>query len=142
MKKHNLGKYLVELDMDATEKWYAQSKGWGCECSHCRNFLELAQKKELPKHIIETLDGLGILPEKATYVGELFSDDTGIHYQFSYRLAGTIMDTPNADDMESQNEGRCCHEPYPYGAPDFPKPHFDLEFYATLPWVLEDRSNG
>ena len=125
--------------MDATEKWYAQSKGWGCECSHCRNFLELAHKKELPKHIIETLDGLGILPEKATYVGELFSDDTGIHYQFSYRLAGTIMDTPNADDMESQKEGRCCHEPYPYGAPDFPKPHFDLEFYATLPWVLEDR---
>ena len=139
MKKRNLGKCQVELDMDATEKWYAQSKGWGCECSHCRNFLELAQKKELPKHIIETLDGLGILPEKATYVGELFSDDTGIHYQFSYRLAGTIMDTPNADDMESQKEGRCCHEPYPYGAPDFPKPHFDLEFYATLPWVLEDR---
>lgn len=139
MKKRNLGKYQVELDMDTTAKWYAQSKGWGCECGHCRNFLELAQKKELPKYIIETLDGLGILPEKATYVGELFSDDAGIHYQFSYRLAGAIMDTPNADDMESQNEGRCCHEPYPYGAPDFPKPHFDLEFYATLPWVLEDR---
>ena len=59
MKKYSFGCYQLEIDMDATMKWYAQSKGWGC-----------------------------------------------------------------------------CHEPYPYGAPDFPEPHFDLEFYATLPWVL------
>jgi len=141
MKKHNFGNYQAELDTDATATWYAQSKGWGCECSHCRNFLELANKKELPKHIIETLDELGISPEKATYVGELFTDDTGIHYQFSYRLAGIIKDAPITDDDKNWNEGRCCHEPYPYGAPDFPKPHFDLEFYATLPWVLEEIQN-
>ena len=133
MKKRNLGNFRVELDMDATAKWYAQSKRWGCECSHCRNFLELANKKELPKHIIETLGELGIPPEKATYVCELFTDEAGIHYQFSYRIAGTIIDVPNADGCEI----RCCHEPYPYGAPDFPEPHFDLEFYATLPWGIE-----
>jgi len=82
MKKRNFGNFQVELDVDATTKWYAQSKGWGCECSHCRNFLELANKKELPKHIIEILDELNISPEKATYVCELFTDETGIHYQF------------------------------------------------------------
>ena len=140
MKKRNFGNFQVELDVDATTKWYAQSKGWGCECSHCRNFLELANKKELPRHIIETLGELGIPPEKVTYVCELFTDDTGIHYQFSYRIAGTIIDAPITDD-ENWKDGRCCHEPYPYGAPDFPKPHFDLEFYATLPWVLEETQN-
>ena len=137
MEIRNFGNYRVELDMDATTKWYAQSEGWGCECGHCRNFLELAKKKELPKHIIETLDVLGISPEKATYVGALFTDDTGIHYQFSYRVAGAIIDAPTMDN-ENWNEGRCCHEPYPYGAPGFSEPHFDLEFYATLPWALEE----
>lgn len=138
MKKHNFGKYQTELDTDATAKWYSQSEGWGCDCGHCRNFLILAKNKELPKHIIEILDGLGIPPEKATYVGELFTDDKGIHYQFSYRIAGKIIETPDADDAETWIDGRCCHVPYPYGAPNFPKPHFDLEFYATLPRVLED----
>lgn len=140
MKKRSLGNFQVELDLDATKKWYAQFKGWGCECGHCRNFLELTKKKELPTHIIETLDELDIAPEKATYVGELFTDDAGIHYQFSYRIAGTILYAPISDD-ENWNGGRCCHEPYPYGAPDFPSPHFDLEFYATLPWVLEETQN-
>jgi len=117
-------------------KWYGQSKGWGCECGHCRNFLELAGKKELPAHIVEILDELGISPEKATYVGELYTDDAGVHYQFSYRIAGTFLEVPGKAETEHQTEWRCCHEPYPYGAPDFPEPHFDLEFYATLPWVL------
>ena len=70
-------------------------------------------------------------------MGELFTDDKGIHYQFSYRIAGTITGIPNADET-GRNAGRCCHEPYPYGAPDFPEPYFDLEFYATLPWALEE----
>ena len=28
---------------------------------------------------------------------------------------------------------KCTHEPYPYGAPGFPTPHFDLEFWVRLP---------
>ena len=88
--------------------------------------------------MIEILDALGIPPEKATYVGELFTDEAGVHYQFSYRLAGVIIDSPDATADAAQNDIRCCHEPYPYEAPDFPEPHFDLEFYATLPWVLEE----
>ena len=141
MQKYKFGNYQAELDMDATMNWYTQFDGWGCACGHCRNFLYLARKKELPEYMIAILDALGIPPEKATYVGELFTDETGVHYQFSYRLAGVITDSPNANDDETQNNIRCCHEPYPYGAPDFPEPHFDLEFYATLPWVLEESQN-
>lgn len=136
MTQYRFGNFQAELDMDATAKWYAQSNVWGCECGHCRNFLALAHARALPKHIIETLDELGIASEKATYVGELFTDDAGIHYQFSYRMAGTFTEDPDAG--ERCTEVRCCHEPYPYGAPDFPKPHFDLEFYAALPWALEE----
>ena len=68
-------------------------------------------------------------------MSELYTDEDGIHYQFSFRLAGTIL---AATSQEKTILGRCCHEPYPYGAPDFPKPHFDLEFWVTLPWILEE----
>ena len=90
MKKRNFGNFQVEFDIDATDTWYSNSNGWNCECGHCRNFLELAKKKELPSHIIDILNEMGIEPEKATYVCELYTDDAGIHYQFSYRISGII----------------------------------------------------
>lgn len=127
--------YLVELDLDTTQKWYSQADAWGCRCGHCRNFLEHARRKTLPDRVSAVLGELNIPPEKATYVSELYTDEEGIHYQFSYRLVGTIQGEPS---QEKAILGRCCHEPYPYGAPNFPEPHFDLEFWVTLPWILEE----
>ena len=141
MDRCELFGYRVEMDVKATRDWYRNADEWGCECGHCRNFLNLARSRKLPVSVMEMLDRLGIPPEKATYVCELYTDDSGIHYQFSYRIAGTIIGAPITDGGENGNEGRCCHEPYPYGAPDFPNPHFDLEFYATLPWVLDETQN-
>lgn len=40
----------------------------------------------------------------------------------------------SAENLTAQFEGRWCHEPYPYGAPGLPNPHFNLESWATLPW--------
>ena len=138
MKPYDLGNFRAEIDMDATADWYARSNGWGCECGHCRNFLRLAGNRDLPPHILQILDELGLPPEKATYVGELYTDAAGIHYQFSYRLAGKMTEIPGADTPEHTENGHFCHEPYPHGAPGFPEPHFDLEFFASLPWVLEE----
>lgn len=135
MQEHNLRHYHVEIDKSATSVWYEATDHWGCECGHCRNFLRLAEMKKLPLHVTQMLDQLEIPAEKATYVCALHTDDRGILYQFSYRIAGNILDAPNREDVE---EVRCCHEPYPYGAPNFPQPHFDLEFFAILPWVLDE----
>lgn len=127
--------YLVEVDHEATQKWYSQADAWGCSCGHCRNFLEHAKRNTLPEAVLTTLKELDIPVEKATYVSELYTDEEGIHYQSSYRMVGTILAQPS---QEMTILGRCCHEPYPYGAPDFPEPHFDLEFWVTLPWILEE----
>ena len=108
-----------------------------CPCGHCRNFLALAKARALSAPILKTLDTLGIPPENATYVCELYTDEAGIHYQFSFRLCGTILAAPEQEPKDPYGS-RCCHEPYPHGAPGFPDPHFDLEFYVTLPWTLED----
>ena len=135
MQELELFGYLVELDLEATRKWYSQTDAWGCSCGHCRNFLEHAKRNTLPGAVSAALKELDIPAEKATYVSELYTDKDGVHYQFSYRLARTNLAAPS---QEVTALGRCCHEPYPYGAPNFPEPHFDLEFWVTLPWILEE----
>ena len=125
---------LVEVDREATRAWYDTAGPWGCTCGHCRNFLALAEKRQLPEEVLETLDDLGIPPEKATYVCELYTFENGPFYQFSYRIAGHLLD----EKQIPEQVGHCCHESYPYGAPNFPEPHFDLEFFLPLPWVLEE----
>ena len=130
----------VEIDETATAQWYSQREPWGCECVDCRNFLDLAKHRKLPEPIHTVLKELNIAAEKATYVCEIIPKDNGHLYQFSYRLAGRILNEDSAKSVvEDWGEVRCCHEPYPYGAPDFPTPQFDLEFWVTLPWVLDEK---
>ena len=131
--------YQTGIDMEATQRWYAQADEWGCECGDCLNFLKLTRERALPAPVLEILDRLGIPPEKATYVCEMCPEKDGHLYEFSYRLAGQIL-SGKEDSFQKQDWGSalCFHEPYPYGAPDFPKPHFDLDFLVTLPWVLDE----
>ena len=130
--------FQVEVDEAATRDWYSQSKGWACDCGHCRNFLVLARERKFPTPALDILDKLGIPPEKATYVCEMYPDGDGFRYHFSYRIAGNIL----SGEVDKKGAGRCLHETYPYGAPGFPEPHFDLEFFLTLPWVLDEPVDG
>ena len=100
--------------------------------------MTLARRREFPALVLEGLDKLGIPPEKATYVCEMYPDGDGLCYQFSFRIAGNIL----SGEADTKAGGRCCHETYPYGAPGFPEPHFDLEFFQTLPWVLDEPVDG
>lgn len=132
---------LTEVDEAATRAWYARASEWECACGNCRNFLAVAAEKRLPAPALEALAVLGIPAEKATYVGELYPTETGNCYQFSYRIAGNIQGT-EAVARYSWGTGGCTHVPYPYGAPDFPAPHFDLEFSVELPWILDEPRNA
>ena len=140
MEKRKLWEFQVEIDETSTTEWYLTSEPWSCECDDCRNFLELCKCNELPKAVHSILKELNIAPEKATYVCEVMPKDGGHLYQFSYRLAGRILNEDTAQSTVADwGEVRCCHEIYPYGAPDFPTPHFDLEFWVTLPWILNEK---
>lgn len=112
-----------------------------------RNFRAAAKKRLLPDFVLELLDELGIPPQKATLITYSGTDKDGkVHYQFSYRLSGYIMSgyLPGVDPdayasaMWGDYDGRCIHEPSPIVAPTFPEPHFDLEFCATVPWMLDE----
>ena len=138
MREYNLFGYQVEVNKQETEEWYSKFKGWRCDCERCKNFLLLAKKRQLPEPILDTLKEFEILPEKPTYVCEITSEDEKLLYQFSYRIAGKkMMEKDDTQEKLEWGEVRCCHEIYPYGAPDFPIPHFDLEFWVHLPWILK-----
>lgn len=139
MINRKLWDFEVTINESDTKEWYLTSETGCCECGDCRNFLELCKRNELPAAVHAILKELNIASEKATYVCEIMPKDGGHLYQFSYRIAGRILNEDAAESTVSDwGEVRCCHEPYPYGAPGFPTPHFDLEFWVTLPWVLEE----
>lgn len=84
--------------------------------------------------MIKILEQFGITPEKATYVCEILTEEHKVLYQFSYRIAGNILKERAGDIKDfGWGEAYCVREPYPYGAPGFPAPHFDLEFWVRLP---------
>ena len=134
MKEHILFGFQVQIDEVATREWYEKADEWNCECEDCRHFIDLAKRKELPIPVMEILEQFGIVPEKATYVCEMITEEHKVLYQFSYRMAGTIV-KERIDGTKDLGWGEvyCGLEPYPHGAPGFPKPHFDLEFWVRLP---------
>ena len=109
MKKYDLFGYKVEVDKQATKEWYGKFKGWKCDCEHCKNFLLLAKKKQLPVIILDTLKEFEIPPEKPTYVCEITSKKDQLLYQFSYRMTGNVLQE-KADTQEELEwgEARCC----------------------------------
>ena len=130
------GDFEVEIDEEATRAWYEKSEEWDCTCGHCRNFMLLAGERQLPEDMLDLLDKLGIPPEKASYVCELYDKDEKLHYQVNYRVAGRMIEGSGAE-ASPLGEVRllCGRENAPGPADDFPEPFFDIMFFLWLPWI-------
>ena len=72
-----------------------------------------------------------------------FLKEDKLYYQVNYRLPGKKLAGPERDSVNQGWGGVWCgDDPYPYGAPGFPKPHFDVSFFVWLPWVLDEPPEG
>ena len=105
MEEYNLFSFQVEIDEDATKEWYAEADEWGCECEDCRHFVALAKKRKLPSGVLEKIEQFGIAPEKATYVCEIITEEHKVLYQFSYRMAGNILNEEKYS-LQGTTQGR------------------------------------
>ena len=143
MKRKSAWGWTMEIDEEATRRWYERAEEWGCDCGHCRNFLALARTRALPEELLEWLDEFGIPPEKTNDLSELYDQDGKLLYDLHYRVAGRVIDRP-AEGAPRSELGLWCMEEnfYPYGAEDFPEPCFDLCFSPWLPWVLDEPIGG
>lgn len=135
IKRYSMLHCEIEVDEEKTKQWYANAENWGCACEYCLNFLEVARRGRLPDQVLHYLSIFGIPAEKATYVCCLNDSKEQLLYQFSYRIAGSILKDNAPPTTE---DAHFWHETYPYGAPDFPEPHFDIEFFAELPWIMDN----
>lgn len=133
----------VEVDKPSTQKYYVNYEDWDCSCGHCRNFMTLARAGKLPEGMLSLLRDLGLPPEKATYVCELYDQDGKLLYQVDYRLAGRVLGAPELDSVPmGWGDLWCGQEVYPCKTPGFPEPHFDLGLFVWLPWVLDEPIEG
>ena len=143
MIRLSLGGAAAEVDALQTRRWYAGAPAWACDCGHCRNFLALAQRRQLPPEVLAVLDRLEIPPEKATYVCEICHEKTTLFYQIGYRLAGVLLNpTPEPPEAEKMEIRLVCARCAPFEAPDFPEPSFELELWGALPWILDEPIDG
>ncbi len=142
MIRHHILDSVAEVDEDATKAWYESADAWRCECGGCQNFLEVAKQGLLPAPVQTALDRFAIPGEKATYVCHICQEGQWHLYEFCYRIAGNILSSLGERPFGDWGEGYCGHDSYPYGAPDFPTPHFDMIFFAKLPWVLPFKMEG
>lgn len=121
MQNYNIKDYSVEFDRTATVDWYEKYEGWSCDCGDCQSFLAWVRQKQLPSAVTELLQIFGALPEKPTYVCELYPTERGHLYQFNYRVVGCMLNAHHPHESIGFDWGSvyCGHEDYPCGAPDF-----------------------
>ncbi len=136
MREISLFGLKAEIDEERTKIWYENAYEWGCECGDCMNFLSIADKGMLPDEVIEVLNSLHISPKKATYVCSMYPNGDKYCYQFSYRICGVFDETVKNQIKTNWGMVNLLHELYPYGAPNFPEPHFDLDFWVDFPRIL------
>ena len=143
MNGYDFGGFRVEIDEETTRDYYSGSVAWDCSCGHCRNYALLARERKLPVELLELLDKLGIPPEKANYVCELYDKDGKLYYQADYRVAGRILGEPEEKvPLPREMTLRCGRETAPGSADDFPEPFFDLMCFFWLPWTLPEPMEG
>lgn len=148
--------YVIDIDIDKTRRFYqtAENIAYGCNCSGCRNFEKAVSY--LPQEIIEIFDKMGIDMKKVreAYVNCKNSDGK-LFYAGFYHICGKLLSgsspwketsqmSKELDDKElfkiNENFQIAFQEEVDLLEENFPLPVIQLEFFANIPWVLEEEN--
>ena len=144
------GKYKIDADVERTRKYYQESSliTQSCQCEGCRNF-ELAVEK-LPDSVNDFFASLGIDLKKVFEAIETGKD--GGYWGIAY-LYAEVLEGENPHIKTGENSFRWNEEAeFSVGdiffvtfenekADDSVEPNCTLEFYAKIPWVLQETKN-
>lgn len=132
--------WKLEVDEEATRRWYQAAPEWDCICGHCRNFMAQGDAS-FPKELRTLLAELGVQPTKASYVCQMDQKEGQQLYQIQYPLVGRILEkgTEKEEIRVLTPEERAGE---PDGAEGFPQPRIELELWLWLPWVLREPRQG
>ncbi len=131
--------WKLEVDEEATRRWYESAADWDCDCGHCRNFVAQGDAS-FPEELRTVLAAFGVRPAKASYVCQIDREGEQNLYQIQYPLVGKILERgPESEEFRVLTPDERTE---PDGAEDFPQPRIELELWLWLPWVLDEPLQG
>ena len=151
----NFQKYKLDIDVEATKKYYETAKfiSEDCSCDGCRNYEKAIDF--LPGEVLSFFAQLGIEMKKAReiYIYCANADDT-LFYGGWYYLCATMIHGESAWVGTSQSQAYCddtktipITDDYKVSFQEncdlldnnFPLPAIQLEIMADIPWVLAEK---
>lgn len=147
------GQYFVDIDAEKTRRFYERLRSVSeeCFCDGCRNFEKAVDT--LPQSVKVFFSTLGIDMKKACecYVN-CKNEDGSLYYAGFYHLCGRLLEGKSAWRKIDENHA-VFDETETFSVADnfkisfskkinlledgFPQPVIQLDFFATIPWVLE-----
>jgi hypothetical protein len=142
----SVGEWRVRCDPDATRRAY-ERVGVGapeaCGCLDCRNFAA-ARDRAYPAEVLTLLDRLGINPSREAEVYFTGETESGLRlYGVWFHFVGSVVrgsDTDSALVLELGEHFKMYFTNHvtlvqePLGGHEVAQ----LEFWATVPWVLDE----
>lgn len=134
----NMGPCGINVDAEATRACYADGSygQLSCDCAGCRNFVRAAAY--LPEQLRGYLAALGVAADKPAHLSPMVALENGAKLDYTgwYYVCGTLPpDTAEVQlpDCSAQLSADCT-----VFKADLPRPLLQLDFYAVLPWVLDE----
>ena len=149
------GHHKIDIDVEKTKAFYhnAENVTKHCNCPGCRNFEQAVAV--INPNVISLFSAMGIDMKKAAEVYGIDSYKEGmLYYGGFYHVCGQIVCggyTYNKIDDKTYELEResviVIDENFEFGfteeidllEDDFPEPVVQLEFHATIPWVLDEK---
>ena len=138
MRDMHIGGYHIQVDAEATRRWYdtCGDDTGGCDCAYCRNFA--AAVGALPAEAEAFLEPLGLSLRRPGEIDEYGPRPGGRWYQPLWHIAGRLLEA--GEEELSIAPGVTAGFAAGMGPflRDFPEPCFQCWLSVTLPWVLAE----
>lgn len=152
------GSYIADIDVEKTKLAYKNKLyvSEGCLCQGCRNFEKAIQN--VSEEVEDFFNGIGVDLKKASNVFLCCqNDEKTILYNGFYHICGEILQGENAWTINGKTEKAITkfwndeetfkiNNEFQISLSDecvlldeeFPLPAFQLDFFATLDWAIDE----
>jgi hypothetical protein len=155
LEKVRIGRWLLEIDRAWTREFYRKHRliTEDCSCIYCRNYVIAC--KTFAKEVLDFFDSLGIIPDREAEVYECNENEDGTHfYGGFYHIVGQVLEGKDcgeqvdADSSSNLNDNDLIEiEGFNFEftdrremvPKDFPELIIQIEFYADILWVLNEK---
>jgi hypothetical protein len=142
MTRVEAGGWVLDCDVEATRRAYAQMESGDCDrytCLPCRNFVA-ARALAYPEAALRLYERLGIRPDREADASELGPSDAGGRLYYGWHhFVGRVVHDPGTVVAFDGGFSLSFHESRFRAHPTFGgHPLVQMEFVASIPWLLTE----